>query len=278
MKKPSGLDLFNKGKCLMTTKKQIENDDIKIIDFTPSNIADYGVCGYKDVKKHLELRRKIDWYKEYYPKGLRIKGLFLKSGGYQGMIEYIPGKYAHRPVNADGYMFIHCVFVGFKKEFKGKGYATLLLLECIKEAKTAKMDGVAVVTRKGSFMAKRDIFIKHGFESVDKTKPDFELLVLKFDGKAKNPSFRKLAPKDYSDGLTIFRSAQCPYSVKNVDAIMKTAEKMKIKANLVDIKDVKDVQNVPCAFGTFCIVKDGEVISHHPISNTRFENIIKAKR
>lgn len=262
----------------MTTKDKKINNDIEIIDFTPSNIADYGLCGYKDVEKHLELRRKIDWYKEYYPKGLRIKGLISKSGGYQGMIEYIPGKYAHRPVNADGYMFIHCVFIGFKNEFKGKGYASLLLLECIKEAKTNKMDGVAVVTRKGSFMAKRDIFIKNGFESVDKTQPDFELLALKFNGKAVNPSFRKLSPQDYSDGLTIFRSAQCPYSVKNVDAIMKTAEKMGIKANLIDIKDVKDVQNVPCAFGTFCIVKDGEVVSHHPISNTRFENIVRTMK
>jgi len=27
------------------------------------------------------------------------------------MIEYIPGKYAHRPVDAEGYMFIHCIFV-----------------------------------------------------------------------------------------------------------------------------------------------------------------------
>jgi len=33
--------------------------DIEIIDLTPDNIAYYGVCGYKDVKKHLELRRKI---------------------------------------------------------------------------------------------------------------------------------------------------------------------------------------------------------------------------
>lgn len=102
----------------MPTKDTARNcDDIEIIDFTPSNIADYGVCGYKDVGKHLELRRKIDWYKEYYPKGLRIKGLFSQTGGYQGMIEYIPGKYAHRPVNADGYMFIYRIFVGFKKQF-----------------------------------------------------------------------------------------------------------------------------------------------------------------
>lgn len=61
-------------------------EDIEIIDFTPSNIAQYGVCGYKDVEKHLELRRKIDWYKEYYPKGLRIKRLFSQKGGWDDWI------------------------------------------------------------------------------------------------------------------------------------------------------------------------------------------------
>jgi N-acetylglutamate synthase-like GNAT family acetyltransferase len=262
----------------MNTKIAKKNSDIEIIDFSPSTIATYGVCGYKDVEKHQELRRKIEWYKAYYPKGLRINGLFSQSGGYQGMIEYIPGKYAHRPVNADGYMFIHCIFVGFKKEFKGKGYATLLLLDCIDDAKAGNMNGVAVVTRKGSFMAKRDFFIRNGFESVDTAPPDFELLVLKFQKKAKNPSFKKVSARNYSDGLTIFRSAQCPYSVKNVNAIMKTAGKMRIKVNLIDMKDVKTVQNTPCAFGTFCIVKDGEVICHHPISNSRFENIMKQKQ
>jgi len=71
--------------------------DIAIIDLVPENIADYGVCGYKDTKKHLQLRRKIEWFKEYYPRGLRIKALVSTIGGYQGMLEYIPGKYAHAP-------------------------------------------------------------------------------------------------------------------------------------------------------------------------------------
>jgi hypothetical protein len=57
--------------------------DIQILDLTSDNIVDYGVCGYKDVKKHLELRRKIDWFKEYYPKDLIIKALVSKKGGYQ---------------------------------------------------------------------------------------------------------------------------------------------------------------------------------------------------
>ena len=253
-----------------------KNQDVEIVSLTPDNLGDYGVCGYKDAKKHLELQRKIEWYREFYPKGLRIKALISKTGGYQGMIEYVPGNYAHRPVHAEGYLFIHCIFVGFKSEFKGKGYATLLIQECISEAAAQKMAGVAVVTRKGSFMAKRDIFIRQGFASVDNAKPDFELLALKFNRDATNPSFKELSADNYQKGLTILRSAQCPYSVKNVDAIMKTARRMKLPVNLVELKDASAVQDAPCAFGTFCIIKDGKVLSHHPISNTRFENIMKS--
>ena len=84
--------------------------DIQIIDLTPENIANYGVCGYKDVEKHLELQKKIEWFKEYYPKGLRIKVILSKKGGYQGMLEYIPGKYAHRPVDAEGYIHVYSLY------------------------------------------------------------------------------------------------------------------------------------------------------------------------
>jgi N-acetylglutamate synthase-like GNAT family acetyltransferase len=251
---------------------------IEIIDLTPENIADYGVCGYKDVEKHLELRRKIEWFKEYYPRGLRIKAVISHKGGYQGMVEYIPGKYAHRPVDAAGYMFIHCIFVGFKSEFKGKGYASSLIDECINDAKHANMDGVAVVTRKGPFMAKKEIFLKKGFIVVDEAKPDFELLVLKFRNEAAEPKFKNVSADCFPEGLTVIRSAQCPYSVKNVNAIMETAKTLNINIRLIELKDSDSAQNTPSPFGTFCIIHNKEVISHHPISNTRFENIMARKQ
>ena len=153
-----------------------------------------------------------------------------------------------------------------------------MIEECIKDAKVKNMQGVAVVTRKGPFMAKKDIFLKKGFVLVDEAKPDFELLVLKFDQKAANPRFKNMSfgKEESANGLTIIRSAQCPYSVKNVDAILKTArDKLKMEANLVDLEDSNAAQHTPCAFGTFCIIYNGKVISHHPISNTRFENIMK---
>lgn len=263
----------------MKELKKINNmERVHVIDLSPENIAQYGVCGYKDVSKHIELRNKIDWFARYSEKGLRIKAIITKEGGYQGMIEYIPGKYAHRPVVADGYMFIHCLFVGFKKEYKGKGLASTLIDECIKEAKDAKMQGVAVVTRKGSFMAGDDIFLKKGFLAVDHVKPDFKLLVSKFDESAKNPCFRTDMNenlKKYTNGLTILRSVQCPYTEKNVKAIMESAGKLNIKARLINLEDADAAQNSPCPFGTFCMVYNGEIISHHPISSTRFENIMR---
>lgn len=46
---------------------------------------------------------------------------------------------------------------------------------------------------------------------------------------------------------------------------------------VIDLQDSNEVQQSPCVFGTFCIIYNGEIISHHPISNTRFENIMKKK-
>ena len=73
--------------------------------------------------------------------------------------------------------------------YKGKGYASLLLAECLKDAKTVNTQGVAVVTRKGAFMLGKDLFVKHGFEVVDTAPPDFKLLVKKFYKKAPTPKF-----------------------------------------------------------------------------------------
>lgn len=247
---------------------------VEIKELTPENIAEYGVCGYKNVNKHKELQRKIAWFEKYYSKGLRCKIIVSEKNESQGMIEYIPGDYAHRPVDARGYLFIHCLFVGFRKEYKGRGFASQLIDECIAEAKAQKMNGVAVVTRKGSFMATKNIFLKKGFQQVDKAKPDFELLVMKLDNKAENPHFEIPAAKYYGPGITIIRSAQCPYSVKNVEAILNTAREMKLETRLIELEEMENEQASPCAFGTFCILYNNEIISHHPISSKRFGNIM----
>ena len=250
---------------------------IEIIDTNADNILEYGVCGYKNIKR-AGFPEKIEWLKDRFQEGMKIKTLVSEKDGTQGMIEYIPGEYCWRPVEASGYMFIHCIFSGFKNIYKGKGYGSLLLDECLKDAKKEKMYGVAVVTRKSSFMAGKELFLKNAFEVVDEASPDFELLVKKFNENAPTPKFKGDWEKrlsQFAKGLTVIRADQCPYTVKNVKEISETAEKtFGIKPNIIELKNCKQAQNSPCAFGTFCIVYNGEVIAYHPISNTRFMNIM----
>jgi GNAT superfamily N-acetyltransferase len=251
-------------------------DEISIIDTTPENIGTYGICSYKDVRQE-GFCRKIEWMKARLSEGLRIKTLYSETGKTQGMIEYIPGEYCWRPVKAPGYMFIHCIFVGFKKDYKGKGYGTRLLDECIGDARKGNMHGIAVVTRDGTWMAKKEFFLKNGFTVVDTAPPDFQLLAKKFDD-APAPKFagdwdKKLAC--YREGLTIIRSDQCPTVAKSVNEISETAEKVYvIKPRIVELKSHEDAQRSPCPFGVFCIIYKGKIVAHAPVSNTRFKNIM----
>ena len=128
-------------------------------------------------------------------------------------------------------------------------------------------------------MANSELFEKNGFNKVGSAPPDFKLMVKKFKSSAPDPKFREDLDnnlKPYKKGLHIIRADQCPYTVKNVKEIVKVAEKrFKIKPNVINLKNHKEAQRSPCPFGTFCIINDGKILAHHPISKTRFQNIME---
>ena len=252
-------------------------DDIRIIDTTMGNILELGVCGYKNQKRE-GFPEKVAWMKARFREGMKIKTLYSSTDGNQGMIEYIPGEFAWRPVEAAGWLFIHCIFLGFKKAYKGKGLGTRLLQESVSEAREGGFKGVAAVTRKGSFMAGKEFFLKNGFRVADLAGPDFELVVLAFQEEFPPPRFKpdwekRLRP--YADGLFIIRADQCPYTVKNVREIVETAENNYGRIpEVITLNNHKDAQDSPSPFGTFCIIHNGQILTHHPISRRRFMNIM----
>jgi GNAT superfamily N-acetyltransferase len=260
-------------------EEQRRLNEIKIINTNADNIYDYGFCGIKNIKQE-GYKRKADWLRQRFSEGMRFKILHSAKEGFVGMIEYIPGRYAWRAVEAKGYMVIHCLFILYKK-YQGKGYGSLLVEECLKDAKKEKMNGIAVVTRKGPWLAKKELFLRKGFELIDEAPPDFELLAKilkkgpclpKFSGNWKERMNR------YSKGLTIIRSDQCPYVEKMVKEINETAkERYGLKAKIVELKNCKDAQNAPSAYGVFSIVYNGKLLADHPISNRRFMNIMNKK-
>jgi hypothetical protein len=78
-------------------------EEIEIIDTNPDNICDHGFCGIKNIKQE-GYKRKTDWLRQRFSEGMRFKVLYSAKESSVGMIEYIPGGYAWRAVEAKGYI------------------------------------------------------------------------------------------------------------------------------------------------------------------------------
>ena len=247
--------------------------EYEIIDTNADNIGGCGICRYKSGKNEGR-RRKLDWLKKRYAEGLRFKVLRSRECGDIGMIEYAPGSQAWRPVEAEGYLVIHCLMVN--SEHKGKGLGALLLDSCLRDAKKSKCRGVAVVTSSDSFMAASALFIKAGFVSVE-SNPPYELLVKKFKATAPDPRFivdRERVLKRYKKGLTILAADQCPMVAKCVKDIAEASGALGLKTKVVRIRSAKASRELPTPYGVFSIIYDGRLIVERPVSGTRFRNIM----
>lgn len=240
----------------------------RIVDVNRANIDRYGLFCLQS-KKHTEgYKNKIAWAKECFNEGLHVKLLLVNEGtkrGFRarGFIEYIPGEYTWRGVDALGYMVVHCIWV--VGQHKGHGYGSRLLQQCLDDAKG--MNGVAVVTGR-TWLPGAALFIKHGFERVDSAPLDFELYAKRFLDKAPIPKFNVISKskiEKWGAGITVFKSNQCPYSDGGVKEMVETTKRINLPMQIIEIKTCKEAQNNVHPYGTFCVLLDRKVVTYRPI-------------
>jgi len=127
----------------------------EIVSVTPENLDRYDLFCKKSKPKEAGYSNKTVWFNEHYATGLRMQLLHIDEGKKQkvsrGFVEYIPGEAAWRAVNAQGWLFIHCLWVVGRN--KGRGYGTQLLKTCLNDAKENGFAGVAMLTTNGNFLA-----------------------------------------------------------------------------------------------------------------------------
>ncbi|MDX9981061.1 MAG: GNAT family N-acetyltransferase [Lentisphaeria bacterium] len=256
--------------------------DYQIIDTNADNAGGCSHCGNKNAN-NLGHRRKTNWLREQYAEGLRYKVLRSEKFGDVGMIEYAIGEHAWRPVEAEGYLVIHCLWVYGKH--KGKGLGSLLLQSCIEDVKKSQCRGVAVVTSSDSLMAGSGLFLKAGFVLVDRaisrsdvSTATYELLVMKLNQTAPDPRFIVESNQifnRYSKGLTILAADQCPDVAISVERIVEASRMMGIEPKVVRVESAKASRELPTPYGVFSIIFDGKLIAHRPISATRFASIMR---
>ncbi|MDH5707239.1 MAG: GNAT family N-acetyltransferase [Candidatus Aminicenantes bacterium] len=241
-----------------------------IIDVNLENIEEYPPTCFLNPKNE-GYKIKLDWLKKRFSEKLKIKVLFDETDKkIHGFIEYISGENAWRAVDAQDYLFIHCIWIN-PNSYKKKGYGSDLINECLKDA--IGKQGVAVIASDDAFMATQDIFLKNGFKIIEEDGK--QQLLVKQIKKGTLPKF-----KDYKKqlgkykGWHIVYSHQCPWVARFIHELdKKTINKLKIK--LTELKTAKQAQDAPSMYSVFNLIHDGKLLADHYISSTRFNNIVK---
>ena len=248
-------------------------NNVKIIDVLPENAERESFFCVKNFKDPGFTCKKL-WFDKYYPLGLRLKIVKNDLGKALGFIEYIPVRYAWRPVEAENFMFIHCMFI-YPNSEKGRGNASLLIKECEKDALEKKMDGVCVMTSDGPWITDKRVFLKNGYVETGRLGR-FELMTKKFNPDAPDPSLIDwtMKAKDYR-GWHILYADQCPWHEKSIIALNKVAAEKGIDLQVKKLVSPEKAKKGPSGFGVFSLLKDGKLLEDHYISESRFRNILK---
>ena len=250
---------------------------MELIKVTNDNLEQEHICCAISNNKDFQVISKKNWLKDRFGEGL----VFLK-GNVRGkcFIEYIPAEFAWTPIEANGSMFIDCLWVS--GQFKGCGYSNLLLGECIKDSKAKGKKGLVVLSskKKRGFLADSKYMEYKGFETVDAAHPYFELMYLPFGRTAEKPYFKesvkRVKHEDMRNGFTLYYTNQCPFTAKYVPILEELAKKRNIEFQTVHIQTRETAQNAPTPFTTFSLFYNGEFITHEILSEKKFEKILNS--
>jgi predicted GNAT family acetyltransferase len=212
---------------------------------------------------------KKAWLSDRFDEGL----VFLKSVERgKCFIEYIPAENAWVPINAPGYMYIDCLWVS--GSFKGHGYSTDLLNECIEDSKEKGKKGLCILcaAKKKPFLADPKFLKYKGFTVCDEADNGIQLWYLPFVNKEEVPEFKECAKHPHIDetGYVLYYTSQCPFNAKYVPIVEQTAKDNGIPFKAIHIESRDEAQNAPTPITNYALFYDGEYVTNEQMNDTKF--------
>lgn len=246
---------------------------MEYIQVTKENIEKEHICCAISNNKDVQVISKKAWLTERFEEGL----VFLKSRERgKCFIEYIPAENAWNPIEAEGYMYIDCLWVA--GSFKGNGYSTELLNACIEDSKKKGKKGLCILAaaKKKPFLADPK-FLKHkGFLVCDEADNGIQLWCLPFDEDATLPKFRECAKKPHIDekGYVLYYTNQCPFNAKYVPVLEEIAKEQNIEFKAIHIDSKEMAQSAPTPITTYALFCDGEYLTNEQMNDKKFLKLL----
>lgn len=246
---------------------------MEYIRVTKDNLEKEHICCAISNNKDIQVSSKKAWLADRFDEGL----VFLKSVERgKCFIEYIPAEYAWNPIEADGYMYIDCLWVA--GSFKGHGYSSELLEQCIADSKDKGKKGLCILScaKKKPFLADPKFLKYKGFEVCDESDNGVQLWYLPFEEGTKMPQFKDCAkhPHIEEQGYVLFYTYQCPYNAKYVPVLEAISEEKGIAFRAIRITDREMAQNAPTPITTYALFHDGEYLTNEQMNDKRFLKLI----
>lgn len=249
------------------------------IRVTKENLEQEHICCAIANNKDCQVMSKKAWLAERFDEGL----VFLK-GDVRGkcFIEYIPAENAWVPIDAQGYLYIDCLWVS--GQFKGKGYSNDLLNACIEDAKNQGKNGVVILSspKKSAFLSDPKYMKYKGFQIADSCQASdqmtYDLLYLPFAEDAEAPKFKSHVkdPHMEEQGYVLYYTSQCPFTAKYVPVIEAVAKEQGVPFKSIHMNSAKEAQNAPAPFTTYSLFYNGAFVTNEILSDKKFLKILQS--
>ncbi len=242
---------------------------MEYIRVTKENLEKEHICCAISNNNDVQVASKKAWLGDRLDDGL----VFLKSTERgKCFIEYIPAENAWSPIEAEGYMYIDCLWVS--GSLKGHGYGADLLNLCIEDSKTKGKAGLCILSsaKKKTFLADPKFLKYKGFSVCDESDNGIQLWYLPFAANAEKPMFRECArhPRIGDAGYVLYYTSQCPFNAKYVPIVEQTAKEHGIPFKAIHIEDKAAAQNAPTPVTTYALFYNGEYVTNEQMNDARF--------
>ncbi len=242
---------------------------MEYIRVTKENLEKEHICCAISNNRDVQVSSKKAWLYKRFDEGL----VFLKSTERgKCFIEYIPAENAWNPIDADGYMYIDCLWVS--GSFKGHGYSNDLLGECIRDSAEKGKKGLCILSsaKKKPFLADPKYLTHKGFSVSDEADNGIQLWYLPFSPDNKPPRFKACAkhPRVADMGYVLYYTDQCPFNAKYVPIVEQTARDNGIPFRTIRLESRAAAQNAPTPITTYALFYDGEYLTNEQQNAARF--------
>ena len=250
---------------------------MEYIRVTKDNLEQEHICCAISNNKDLQVSSKKAWLAERLDEGL----VFLKSVERgKCFIEYLPAEMAWNPIEAEGWLYIDCLWVS--GSFKGHGYSNDLLAACISDGRAQGKKGLCILAaaKKRPFLADPKYLAHKGFTVCDEADNGIQLWHLPFDRDAAKPAFRPCARHPHIDeaGYVLYYSSQCPFNAKYVPILEETAKTQKVPFRAIHIESREEAQAAPTPITTYALFCDGAYLSNEQMNEARFLKLLSQRK